>query len=178
MDESIKKRIERAWERCKGWITAFDGTPMVALLVDVPVSSVVPGLQALAQQVENFRMTSIPAGHADRAEFIPLEALPGHWLMLQEKKLAELSANYGVRREAFELDIHLILYALDPQKAALELDWWNDQVFSEETDNPDQFFALMEYFIGLQSLFGAPGLHLSPEAGKDPAGGMEAWVEV
>lgn len=178
MDPAVKKRIDQAWKDSQEWVAEFDGTPNLTLLINVPVEWVAPGLAALAAQTENFRITSIAAGKPDAPQFIDLAALPEHLALLQEGKLAELSVNYAVRFEAFDLDIHTIIYPVKPEKVALELDWWSDQVFSAETENYAQFAALMEYFIGLQKLFNAPNLFISPESGKDPKEGEEYWVEV
>jgi hypothetical protein len=178
MDPAFKKRIERAWEESKDWITSFTGSPHLALLVGVPPASIIPALSELAQQSENFRVTTIPAEHLDQPQFIPLEAVPVSLAQLQEGKLSELSVNYAIRLETFDLDIHLVLHALEDQKYALELVWWSDQVFSEEADPLSQFEALASYFIHLQNLFASPNLFISPEAGKDSVGGAELWVEV
>lgn len=61
---------------------------------------------------------------------------------------------------------------------SLQLDWWSDQVFSEETDNPAQFAALALYFLRLQALFEAPAVFLSAESGLDPGVETDEWVEL
>lgn len=167
-------RLARLWEETKSWITEFDGTPILALLVNIPAGALVPGLTAIAAESEGFRITSIPEGKATSPAFIPIEALPEHLVLLQEGKLEELSVNYAVRRPEFDLDLRLIVYALPEGLFSIEIDWWNDQVFSDETDNPAQLTALLGYFTGLQKLFSAPQIFLSPESGKDQA---EDWIE-
>jgi hypothetical protein len=98
--------------------------------------------------------------------------------MLQEKKLAELNVNYAFRSEAFDLDLHLVIFPLKDNNVSVELVWWNDQVFSAETDHIAQFNALLTYFVELQGLFAAEGLFLSPERGGDPSQSEESWIEV
>lgn len=178
MTLSPQKRIDQAWESCKGWITEFDGSPTVTLLVNVPPDALLPGLSTLAQKSENFRITSISAQKPALPQFIPLESLPENLALLRDGKLAELSINYAARLEAMDLDIHLVVHPLENQKVSLELDWWSDQVFSEEEDNEAQFKALMGYFIELQALFSASNLFASPESGKDPRQAAESWVEI
>lgn len=178
MDTALKARMDKAWQESQAWITAFSGAPHLALLVDVPPEKVQPALASLAGQAENFRITSIPAGKLDETQFITLEAFPENLALLQAGKLAELSVSYAVRLPAFDLDIHILFYALENGNVSLELDWWSDQVFSAETDNYAQFAALMDYFLALQKLFAAPSLYISPESGKDPDEGADDWVEV
>lgn len=178
MDSAVKTRIDLAWREARDWIVEFDGSPTIALLVDAPPEKIEPGLRALAAQAENFRLTVIAAGLPDGAEFIPLESFPGYFNSLREGALEELSANFAVRREAFDLDVHVVLYPLRNGNLSLELVWWSDQVFSEETDNAAQFAALMDYFIELQQLFSAAHLYISPESGLKAGEELEGWVEV
>lgn len=177
-DTSLQKRIDQAWEDSKDWIANFDGTPTITLLVDVPGDSFLSAITTHAGNTENFRISSMAAGQPDAVQFIPLEALPQHLALLQENKIAELSINYAVRSEAFDLDIHMVVYPLKNGKLALELDWWSDQVFSDETDNYAQFRVLGAYFAGLQTLFSSPHLFISPEAGKFASDDTDLWVEI
>ena len=177
-DRSIPTRIDQAWREAQDWIVEFDGSPTITLLVDVPPAKVEPGLHSLSQEGENFRISVISSGLQDGAEFIPIETFSGYFTSLRGGNLEELSVNYAVRREAFDLDVHMVIYPLRNEKVSLELVWWSDQVFSEETDNAAQFTALMEYFISLQNLFAAAGLYISPESGLHAGEALEGWVEV
>lgn len=178
MDPSEKKRIDQAWEEVNDWITQFTGAPTITLLMEVPAEAVLPGLRMLEQQTENLRITAIPADLPDVPRFISLETVDDYLNQLLEDKIAELSVNFGVRAEEFDLDVHMILYWISSEKLALELVWWSDQVFSEETDDYAQFTALMAYFIELQKLFSSSALFLSPESGVSPGQKKEAWVAV
>ena len=169
-------RIKQAWENSKDWITEFDGTPNTTVLVGISEPGLLAGIQALAGQTENFRITTIPAGQMEAAQFIPLDSLGEAVEQLKEGKLEELSANYAVRQEAFDLDIRLVIYWMENQSAAVELYWWTDQVFSIETDQPAQFAALMAYFIEVQKLFSASNLYVTPEGGQGNE--VEHWIEV
>ena len=176
--DDLQKRIDRAWNGCKDWITRFEGSPTEAFLMDVSVQALMPALQGIAQQTENFRISTISGAQPDQATFISLDSLQENIDLLQRGDLAELNINYAVRSEAFDLDIHSVLYLLDKQRAALEFIWWADQVFSEETDNYQQFKALMMYFIELQNLFQARTLLVSPEIGIRSGQEVENGVEV
>lgn len=178
MDPSKKKRIDQAWEEVRDWITEFTGAPAITMLVEVPADAVVPGLRSLAEQSENLRITAIPTDMPDAPRFITLESVDDYLEQLLEDKISELSVNFGVRAEEFDLDIHMIIYWMNSEKLALELVWWSDQVFSEETDDYAQFTALVDYFTSLQSMFSSPTLFLSPESGISPGQKKEAWVEV
>lgn len=173
MDADLETRVEQAWENTKAWVTEFEGAPSLALLLGVPEESVLPGLSALSQQTENFRITATSVEHKDVPHFIPLDSFPLQLAQLKEGQLWELSVNYAVRREVFDLDIHIVLYYLEQGKLALEVYWWSDQVFSSETDDRAQFSALLGYFLELQKLVNADYLYLRPEHG-----GEEDWVEV
>lgn len=178
MQSPDQQRIEKAWEHARGWITDFSGAPMVSLLVNVPALNLLPGLKSVAAEAESLRITAIPADRPAEPAFVGLETLADQIDALFSGRLAQLSANWAVRSELFELDIHLIVHPVEARTAALELDWWSDQVFSAETDDPAQFAALLGYFIGLQKRFGSPQLFLSSESGLDPAVADDAWVEV
>jgi hypothetical protein len=185
------KRIEQAWAGAKGWVTEFTGAPTSALLVNAPAENVAPGLTQLASQAQALRITIIPANKPSEAQFVELESVAAQMERLLAGELAELSANWAVQQEAFDLDLRMIVHPLgnnrkplpgDNQPPArlvsLQLDWWSDQVFSEETDDPAQFAALATYFLELQQLFGAANLFLSAESGLDPQAQGDDWVEV
>lgn len=175
---SPKSRIERAWESARSWITEFTGEPMVALFVNTPRLRLLPGLQAIAAASETLRITAIPADRPVEPAFISIKALAESIETLYAGTLAELSANWDYQNEQFALDLHLIIHPVGSQTAALELDWWSDQVFSNETDNPAQFAALLEYLIAIQKQFASPGLFLGSERGLDPDIQDGNWVEV
>jgi len=171
-------RIEQGWKSCRTWITAFDGSPNVTLLVGVPDSAMLPALRSLSDRTEDFRITIIPASQPDGAQFVSLDQFTEYLAGLREETVADLNINYVLRSDAFDLDLHMTVFAARDHQLVLELVWWSDQVFSEETDNPDQFRLLMDYFIGLQELFSAAHLMVSSESIRGP--GMEAddWVEI
>ena len=177
-DYPSNKRIDSAWANAKDWITDFDGSPTVTLFVNITSEALLPALNALAAQSEDFRITTIPIDRPSVAEFVPLESLPGQISMLREGKLAELSANYTAHLEAIDIDARLLIYPVGDGKSAVELDWWGDQVFLDDTDPAGQFAAVANYFIDLQTLFQAPQVFLTPESGKDPESGSADWVEI
>ncbi len=174
----IQRRIERAWKESKSWLTTFDGSPSETYLMNIPADKLAPGMQALSSQVENLRISVIGGEKHDRPEFISLEALPGALAKLQANEIDELSANYAFRSPDFDLDVHMIIYLLKEGLLALELVWWRDQVFSEETDNLEQFSHLARYFVSLQELFAAQKVFISPESTLNPVGQAEIWVEI
>lgn len=175
MDTSIEKRIDLAWRECKSWIAEFDGSPTIALLVDAPVEETFSGVKKLTASVENLRITNIAAGGQDSPQFISLEAFPEALNSLQNGSSTELSVNFAIRREAFDLDLHLRFHPVRHGKVAVELVWWSDQVFSSEIDALSQFRLLAGYFIELQQTLSARQLFLSPESGLDEE---DCWVEL
>jgi len=175
METGLKNRIDLAWQGCAPWIVEFDGSPMITLLVDIPLGSLVPGLTTLAEVSENLRITRISSTKAIPPQFISLESFLEEMEKLQSEQTAELNVNFAAKRDEFDLDLHMVIHPVKEGKAALEVVWWSDQVFSAETDNQAQFEALARYFIELQGLFGAGGLFISPESGM---GSDESWVEV
>jgi hypothetical protein len=188
----VQKRIERAWTGAKAWITDFTGAPNAALLVNAPAEQVAPGLGHIAQAAQALRITIIPTDKPSEAQFVELDSVPTQVERLLNGELAELSANWATQQAAFDLDLHLIVHPLTGGQAgksdasaeppvrlvSLELDWWSDQVFSDETDNPAQFAALAAHFIELQGLFAAANLFISAESGLDPGAETDEWVEV
>ncbi len=175
METNQETRIDLAWRECKTWITGFDGAPRLALLVDVPLEALQPGLVELAGEVEDLRLTCIPSKSATAPERFELDEFPARLAQLLGGDAAELSANFAVRSTAFDLDLHAILHPVKEGRLALQIVWWSDQVFSSETDDEAQFQALARYFIQLQQAFQAGGLFLSPESGLADE---DEWVEV
>lgn len=171
-------RIDQGWRACRGWITTFDGAPTITLLVGVPDAAILPALSSLSERTENFRVTIIPSAQPDAAEFISLENFSEQLEGLRTGLLADLNVNYAFRSPAFDLDIHLTVYAAENQLLVLELVWWSDQVFTDETDNYAQFSDLMDYFIGLQVLFSASHLLVSSESVRGPGQEAEDWIEI
>ncbi|MGE5222268.1 MAG: hypothetical protein ACM3PY_07515 [Omnitrophica WOR_2 bacterium] len=170
----LQNRIDRAWEECRSWIAKFDGSPNEAYLLPVEQNILPQAFQALSRQSENFRVSTI----SKEARFISLDELQKNLELLQKKEVEELNANFTARLNSFSLDIHMIIYQLEPSRVALELDWWGDQVFSEAGDPFKEFQELIPYFVSLQELFNSPHLYLSPETGEKPGQQTTAWVEV
>jgi len=177
-NEKTGSRIDRSWKACRGWITTFDGSPTVILLVSVPDTAMLPALRSLSERAENLRITKIPANQPDEAQFTSLEAFPENLAELRAETIADLHVNYAHRSPAFDLDIHLTVFAAEKQQLVLEFVWWSDQVFSEETDHYAQYKALMEYFIDLQELFSASHLMLNSESAGGPGMDIEDWIEI
>lgn len=175
---NLNIRIEQGWKACRGWITSFDGSPTITLLVGVPDTAMFSALDSLRGRSENFRITAIPVSQPDGAQFIALEAFPEYLAALRAETIADLNINYAHRAEAFDLDLHLTVFAAENQRLVLELVWWSDQVFSEETDDRAQFGQLMAYFIGLQALFSAAHLMVSSESSRGPGLDPEDWIEI
>ncbi len=171
-------RIKQGWKDCRGWIATFDGSPTITLLVGVPDSAMIPALSSLSEQTENFRITVIPNSRTDAAQFVALETFPEHLASLRAEAIADLNVNYGFSSPDFDLDIHMTVFAAENHQSVLELVWWSDQVFSEETDNQAQFQALMKYFIHLQELFSASHLMVSSESSRGPGLDAEDWIEI
>jgi hypothetical protein len=171
-------RIEQGWKACRSWIASFDGSPTITLLVGVPDKAMFPALASLSKRAEDFRITAIPVSQPESAQFISLEAFPEHLTALRAETIADLNVNYAHRSEAFDLDIHLTVFAAENQQLVLELVWWSDQVFSEEADDHEQFRQLMAYYIDLQELFSASHLMVSSESTRGPGLEAEDWIEI
>ena len=137
-----------------------------------------PALDSLSGRTENFRITAIPISQPDAAQFISLESFPEFLAGLREETIADLHINYAYRAGAFDLDIHLTVFGAENHQLVLELVWWSDQVFSEETDDHEQFNQLMAYFIDLQKLFSASHLMISSESTRGPGLEAEDWIEI
>jgi hypothetical protein len=175
---STSQRIERSWRQCKHWITQFDGSPTIAMLVEVQADSILPALQILSKSTDKFRLTRIGAGRRDSADFINLIDFADELSLLQQAETAELNVNFGYRSPNFDLDIHMIIHPLDADRVSLELVWWSDQVFSIESDNTMQFQSLAGYLIELQQLFDASQLFIAPESGLAPHTDEGMWTEI
>jgi hypothetical protein len=59
--DALQKRIERAWQNSKDWITEFDGSATEAYLTNAAVDSLPQAFAELAGQSKTFRVSTISA---------------------------------------------------------------------------------------------------------------------
>lgn len=176
--EAQQKRIERAWQACKDWITDFDGSASETYLTGVKTQTLPAAFQSLAGQSRDFRVSIISGEDEEAAQFISPEALQSNLERLLRDEIVGLNANYSAALDGFDLDVHLVIETVGKSQVDLELIWWADQVFSEEDEAPGRFKTLLGYFTGLQDLFHAEHLYLGPESFDRPTPKSTIWVEV
>ncbi len=192
--DPIQTRIDRAWQKCKSWITDFDGSATETYLPNVTPDTLAAGLAKLAPSILNLRiskLSSAPSGEydegedyeedetEDRPEFIGLETLSAHVTLLQKDEIAGLNINYTVRLlEDLDLDLHIVVHPAEKKKIDLELVWWADQVFIEEETYLPRFEIVIRYFIELQTLFVAPKLFIGTENLDEPGPESIKWIEL
>ncbi len=171
-----QKRIDRAWGKCKNWITEFDGSATETYLAGVPIDSLPQAFDALAKQSSNLRVSTISGQNQEQGQFVSPESILQNVALLSKHEIADLSINLTARPADFDVDLHMIVDSVEDKQVGLEIVWWSDQVF-DDNDPYKRFQALIEYFISLQMLFQARGLFVSPETVEPPGPGT-SWVEV
>ena len=129
----------------------------------------------LISPVVNLKTTVIKADEPGTLSYIPIEEIETAVEMFTSKGLAEISFDYSHQIEKLSLDIHFRLYWVDKDKALIELNWWNDQLFPDDTDDPQaNFSCLAKYLLSIQSLFSGKEIHLGKEASLlDPVNDIE-----
>jgi len=172
------KRIERAWQQCKDWILEFDGSPTQVYLSNVVIDSLQQAFQTIAAQAQNFRLSLIASDVDAASNFIDLEQLPLALVKLQKREIGGLNINYATAIADFSLDLHFVLHTLGSRKVDLEIVWWTDQVFDEESNAHQRFSELLAYFLSLLDIFGAAHLYIGPETLEKPGPGSLTWVEI
>ncbi len=175
--DAAEKRIDRAWQNTRDWITDFDGSPTETYLTGIAADTLPQAIETLARQSENFRLSTISGQEADLSQPVGLETFPDNLARLIKGEIAGLNANYAARLQGFDLDIHLVVHVAGERQVDLEIIWWGDQAFPDDTDHAQRFRSIIDYFIGLQSLFKASKLYIGPESWDKPGTG-ESWIEV
>lgn len=176
--EDQKVRAERTWRKVKGWITDVTGAATEGYLPNIPPEQLLGGFQQLAGQTSNFRLSVVKGGEGEQAEDIQLVDLEKNLDLLHAGEIAGLNANFTAHLPGYDLDLHAVINPRWDASYGIELVWWSDQVFPDETDTYERFQALIEYLIGLKKLLHAGGLFVGPENLERPGPEAINWVEV
>jgi hypothetical protein len=176
--DPVQKRIERAWQNSKDWITEFDGSATEAYLTNAAVERLPQTFAELAGQFKTFRVSTISTEDEEVSEFVSPESIAENVARLQRGEIAGLNVNASTRLEGFDLDLHIIVNTIGSRKVDLEMVWWSDQIFPEDVEPRSRFDALVRYFIQLQDQFKAAKLYIGPETFDKPSPGSLSWVEI
>ncbi len=163
--DPMNDRIAIAWSGCKSWVQDIDGTPIITLILDFPLEGINQSITQLISPVINLKTTVIKTDDPGTLSYIPTEEIERALEMFTSKSLAEISFDLLHDLNDLLLDLHFRLYWVDKDKALIELNWWNDQLFPDDTDDPQaNFSCLAKYLLSLQSLFSAKELHIGKES--------------
>jgi hypothetical protein len=176
--EISTKRIDRAWQETKDWITEFDGSATQAYLPGITDHHLAKGLQQVAGQAQDFRITIVSAEDEGTAVFADLDTLAFNVDRLRAGQIAGLNINCKMLLDDLPLELHLVIHPSGKTKADLEIVWWADQVFDEEGDARARFNGLIGYFITLQNLFQSGKLYIGPESFEKPRPGSQSWIDI
>ncbi len=171
-------RIERAWQKCKGWITRFDGTPNETYLPEIAIDLFPRGIETLAGESTDLRVTAISAENAEQAQNVRAESIQDYLVFFQKGVIAGLNVNYTANLTGFPLDLHMVVTLERKRWVNLEIVWWADQAFPDDSDARARFNAILANFIYLQGLFGSPRLYVGPESIDRPGDDASSWMEV
>jgi len=177
-----QERIQQAWQECNSWITDFAGSAIQAYFTEVQLERLPEVVSNLMTKTRNFRASIFTKGEDQPAQFIPPETLYTSVQRLERGEIDGVSVDFTNSFESFDLDFHLIVYALGRNLLEIELVWWTDQVFTDESDEAgdayQRFEAFMNFLIDLQEAFHAPHLLMGPEIYERPGPETESWIEV
>jgi len=175
MDKS-QERINRAWKESKSWITEFDGTPMQAVFPKVSIDILPQAFESLSKDTRDFRVSIYGGENGGEPQFVGPETIQANVERLLKDEIGGLDANYTAALPGLDLDAHLIVHTVARDRVDLELVWWSDQVFPDDSDHQAMFQSVMSYFIALQELFKAPKVYVGPES-LDPDEDTP-WIEL
>ena len=175
--DKIQERISRAWKESKSWITEFDGTPFQAIFPKVAMEILPHSFETLSKDSANFRVSIYGGESGGEPQFVGPETIQLNVARLLKDEISGLDANYTANLPGLDLDVHLIVHTVARDRVDLELVWWSDQVFPDDTDHQAMFQTVMSYFIFLQDLFKAPKVYVGPESLEDPDEDTP-WVEL
>lgn len=171
----MNDRITTAWNACQRWVQDIDGTPIITLLLDFPLEGLNKSISNLFTSVNDLKVTVINPDDPGTLSYITTEEINHAVEMFSSKSLAEISFDYQHELDDLQLDLHLRIYWVEKDKALIELNWWNDQLFTDDTDNAqDIFMSFVKYLLSLQSLFNANEIYLGRESSLfDSENGIE-----
>ena len=177
-----QKRIQQAWKECESWITDFAGSAIQAYFTEVQMERLPETISSLLKRTRNLRASIFTKGEEQAAEYIALETLYTNVQRLEQGEIDGVSVDFTSSFASFDLDFHLIVYALGENQLEVELVWWSDQVFTDESDEAgdayQRFEAIMNLFIQLQETFRATHFLMGPELYEHPGPETESWIEV
>jgi hypothetical protein len=179
-----KRRIDQAWRLSKDWIAEFDGSARQAYLTNVNVDGLPGAINSLANETGGLRVSTISAGDGEggdqpvHGEFVSPETIRDQVSRLQRDEIDGLNVDFSVRLKELDFDLHVVVVTMGKQKVDLEMVWWPDQVFLDNSDHALAFEALLGYFISLQERLKASKLYIGPETFERPGPGSQDWVEV
>jgi len=171
-------RVERAWQKSKDWATQFDGTPNEAYLADIAIDLFPKGVEKIAQTLKDLRVAVISAEEEAQSQNVRPETLQEYLAFFQKGVIGGLNINYTARVADFDLDLHIVVSLVRKRWVDLEIVWWADQAFPDDTDYHERFNAIARYFMELQDLFKAPHLYLGPESIDKPGSDLSTWIEI
>lgn len=163
--DTMNDRITTAWNACLTWIQDIDGTPIITLLLDFPLVGLNQAIPQFITITKDLKITVIKADDPGTLSYISTEEIDHAVELFTSKSLAEISFDYLHELNGLQLDIHFRLYWVEKDKALIELNWWNDQLFPDDTnDAQGNFMSYANYLLSLQSLFGAKEMHIGRES--------------
>ncbi len=171
-------RIELAWRKCRSWITQASGAPVETYLGGVPNASLPAAMEWLKDRSSDLRLLVILAGPGDHSTPVNASAFEVTLARLAAGAIAGMDANYTAHINGFDLSIHMIFHPAAAQHTDLELVWWGDEAFPDDSDYRGRFRDIAEYWIGLQDLLSAQHIWIGPEAGEPPGPRAEGWVRL
>ena len=177
-----KNRIEQAWKGCRDWITDFSGSAVQAYFTEVNLERLPNAISSLMTQTRDFRVTVYGKSEDHPAEFIPPGELYTNILRLEKGEVDGISLDFTAPFSSFDVDFHFIFYPSSKNMLELELVWWTDRIFTDESDQAGdtypRFEVLMSFLLDLQESIQAPHLLMGPEIYEHPGPETESWIEV
>ena len=173
-----KERIEQAWEKCKDWITEFDGAVTEVFLADVQCDIFQSAIFKLSSMFHNFstRLTwwdEVPDEQTENQLTLKQRL---HKLIYRE--VANMDVLYIDKFPDFDFHVHIIVDMNDKNLVDLDVIWWSDEVFPEGVNEKERFFSIASHFIDLQNLFQSECLYLAPENMETPSPDCNHWMMV
>ena len=172
------ERVQQAWQKNKNWITQFDGSPNEAFLSEIAIDLFLKGVEKLAQESPDLRVAVISVDVDAQSQNIRPDSLQEYLILLQKGAIGGMHINYTAHLADFDLDLHMVVSLERKRWVDLEIVWWADQAFPDDTDHHQRFTEITRYFLYLQDLFKSPRLYFGPESIDKPGSDLSSWVEI
>lgn len=174
----MEKRLDVAWNRCKDWITKFDGSATEVYIPSVQLMKFEEGIKSLCKQTNGFRLEGFFSNNLITGSIEADNNLQHLLSCFKSNKLSTLDIYYFVRVDEINLQLHIIADRNLSDLIDLDIIWWSDHVFQAGVDFRKRFADVINHIFVLQRIFDSKQIYIGPENLEIPSPISKFWIEV